>query len=55
MQLSELRAKAKRITENAEIFFMKEKHKLELEKAIKLKEMEINKAKSLSEIESNKF
>jgi len=53
--LSELRAQAKRIIENAEITYITEKHALELEKAKKLKELEVKKAKDLSEIESNKF
>lgn len=43
--LSELKAKAKKILENAEITYMKEKHGLELMKAKKMKELEINKAK----------
>jgi hypothetical protein len=50
-----LKAKSKRILENAEITYIKEKHTLELMKARKLKELEIKKAKELGEIESNKF
>jgi len=53
--LAELKAQARKITENAEITYMKEKHKLELEKAKKMKELEIKKAKELADIESNKF
>ena len=43
--IAELKAKAKRITEEAEIAYMKQKNELELEKARKLKELETNKAK----------
>jgi len=50
-----LKAKAKKITEEAEINYMRQKNALDLEKATKLKELEIDKAKNLAEIESGKF
>jgi len=53
--MSELKAQAKKITEEAEINYMKQKNQLELEKTKKLKELEIDKAKNLAEIESGKF
>jgi hypothetical protein len=53
--LAELKAKAKKITEEAEINFLKEKNKLELEKKEKLKDLEITKARELAQIESSKF
>ena len=50
-----MKAQAKKITEEAEINYMRQKNTLELEKSKKLKELEISKAKNLAEIESGKF
>jgi len=55
VEVSELRAKANKILENAELTFKKQKNELELSKAQRLKELEIKKAKELAEIESGKF
>jgi len=50
-----LQANARKIREGGDIEYIKQKHKLEIDKSTRLKELEIRKAKELSEIESGKF
>jgi len=46
--MSELKAQAKKITEEAEINYLKQKNQLELEKTKKLKELENRQGQKLS-------
>jgi major vault protein len=55
VQISELKAKARKILEQSKLSYEKEKAQLDLMRVRKLKDIEIRKAKELGDLDSNKF
>lgn len=55
IELSRMKAEARKINENAEIAYKKQKQDAELEKDKRARELEIKRAQEFSNLESGKF